>query len=84
MLRTRALLMSSKIIIVSCVCVFIWQVAPRLKERLVRAGSFLVGYQPMPDKGLVNFFRMVTTCYQSQPSHMDRLLDEMDSLGADL
>lgn len=61
------------------------KVAPRLKERLVKAGSFLVGYQPVPEKGLVNFFRMVNTCYpEPQLRHMDHLLDQMDSLGADL
>lgn len=61
------------------------KVAPRLKERLVRDGSFMVGYQPLPDKGLVNFFRMVTKCNpKPTPEHMDHLLDEMERLGADL
>lgn len=59
--------------------------APRLKERLVREGSFMVGYQPLPDKGLVNFFRMVTTCNpKPTKEHMDHLLNEMERLGADL
>ncbi|XP_034244464.1 glutamate decarboxylase 2 isoform X2 [Thrips palmi] len=37
-------------------------VAPAIKERLVLAGTLLIGYCPLQHRGHVNFFRMVTTC----------------------
>lgn len=61
------------------------KVAPQLKERMVREGSMMVGYQPVASKGLVNFIRMVTTCTPTPTlAHMDFVLDEIARLGADL
>ncbi|XP_063596063.1 cysteine sulfinic acid decarboxylase-like [Penaeus indicus] len=61
------------------------KVAPQLKERMVRDGSLMVGYQPVASKGLVNFIRMVTTCTPTPTrAHMDFVLDEFERLGADL
>ena len=61
------------------------QVAPTVKERLVLAGSLLIGYCPLQHKGHVNFFRMVTTC-QPPPTHedMDYALREIERRGQDL
>lgn len=59
-----------------------WQevakVAPAIKERLVLDGSLLVGYCPLPHKGLVNFFRMVVTCQPpARRQDMDFVLQEI-------
>ncbi|XP_037072231.1 cysteine sulfinic acid decarboxylase-like [Pollicipes pollicipes] len=61
------------------------QVAPRVKEAMVRRGSLMVGYQPLPHKQLVNFFRLVFTGVPEMgPAEVDYMLDEIDSLGRDL
>uniref|UniRef100_A0A6A7FQM0 Cysteine sulfinic acid decarboxylase-like isoform X1 n=3 Tax=Hirondellea gigas TaxID=1518452 RepID=A0A6A7FQM0_9CRUS len=57
-------------------------VAPQIKEKLVVEGTLLVGYQPMICKDLVNFFRMVNTCYPIPTrNHMTFVLDEIDRRG---
>ncbi|KAF2351953.1 Pyridoxal phosphate-dependent decarboxylase [Trinorchestia longiramus] len=63
-----------------------WQklskVAPLIKERLVLEGTLLIGYQPMPSKGLVNFFRMINTSYPvPSKSNMNFVLDEIERRG---
>lgn len=61
------------------------QVAPEIKARMVKAGTMMVGYQPMSCKQLVNFFRMITTCTPVPTSaDMDYVLTTIDTLGADL
>nr|XP_045619575.1 cysteine sulfinic acid decarboxylase-like [Procambarus clarkii] len=61
------------------------KVAPLLKARMVEAGTVLVGYQPLPEKGLVNFFRMINTCEPPPTTQdMDYVLQQMETLGADL
>lgn len=61
------------------------KVAPAIKERMVKAGTLMVGYSPIACKSLVNFFRMVTTCTPTPtPAHMDFVLEEIERLGEDL
>jgi len=45
----------------------------------------MIGYQPLPQKGLRNFFRFVTSC-QPPPTHadMDHVWQEIERHGADL
>ncbi|XP_058037177.1 acidic amino acid decarboxylase GADL1 isoform X3 [Ahaetulla prasina] len=57
-------------------------VAPIIKERMMKKGSMMVGYQP--HRGKVNFFRQVIISPQVIREDMDFLLDEIDSLGQDL
>ncbi|XP_066484460.1 acidic amino acid decarboxylase GADL1 isoform X2 [Tiliqua scincoides] len=57
-------------------------VAPIIKERMMKKGSMMLGYQPHRDK--VNFFRQVIISPQVSREDMDFLLDEIDSLGRDL
>ncbi|XP_007422897.1 acidic amino acid decarboxylase GADL1 [Python bivittatus] len=57
-------------------------VAPTIKERMVKKGSMMLGYQP--HHGKVNFFRQVIISPQVIREDMDFLLDEIDSLGKDL
>nr|XP_046254789.1 acidic amino acid decarboxylase GADL1-like [Scatophagus argus] len=57
-------------------------VAPKVKERMMKKGSTMVGYQPHGDK--VNFFRMVTISPQASTQDMDFVLDEIHNLGKDI
>uniref|UniRef100_A0A6Q2Z694 Glutamate decarboxylase like 1 n=1 Tax=Esox lucius TaxID=8010 RepID=A0A6Q2Z694_ESOLU len=57
-------------------------VAPVVKERMMKKGSMLVGYQPHGDK--VNFFRQIIISPQVSREDMDFLLDEINTLGKDL
>ena len=59
-----------------------YQVAPVIKERMVKKGSMMVGYQPLD--GRVNFFRMVILSPQLNQSDLDFCLDEIERLGNDL
>ncbi|XP_048839885.1 cysteine sulfinic acid decarboxylase [Brienomyrus brachyistius] len=58
------------------------KVAPIIKERMVRKGCMMVGYQPQ--KGRVNFFRMVIISPQITRKDLDFFLDEIERLGNDL
>ncbi|XP_017343638.1 cysteine sulfinic acid decarboxylase [Ictalurus punctatus] len=58
------------------------KVAPLIKERMMKRGSMMVGYQPLD--GRVNFFRMVILSPQLQHSDLDFFLDEIERLGKDL
>ncbi|XP_068082612.1 acidic amino acid decarboxylase GADL1 [Anabrus simplex] len=60
-------------------------VAPRIKEKLILAGTLMIGYAPLKHKGLKNFFRMVTTC-QPPPtkSDMDFVIKEIEKYGMNL
>ena len=61
------------------------QVAPQIKEKMMKQGTLMVAYQPLPSKGLVNFFRMVFHCVP-EPTEEDVIfvLDEIEKLGKDL
>ncbi|XP_059967863.1 cysteine sulfinic acid decarboxylase isoform X3 [Mesoplodon densirostris] len=58
------------------------KVAPVLKERMVRKGSMMIGYQPHGTRG--NFFRMVVANPALTRVDMDFLLNELEQLGQDL
>ncbi|XP_072139632.1 acidic amino acid decarboxylase GADL1-like [Mobula birostris] len=57
-------------------------VAPVIKERMMKKGSMMVGYQPHRDK--VNFFRQIIISPLVSREDMDFILNEIDSLGKDL
>ncbi|XP_007191597.2 acidic amino acid decarboxylase GADL1 isoform X1 [Balaenoptera ricei] len=57
-------------------------VAPAIKERMMKKGSLMLGYQP--HRGKVNFFRQVLISPQVRREDMDFLLDEIDLLGRDM
>ncbi|KAL6068058.1 hypothetical protein STEG23_032718, partial [Scotinomys teguina] len=61
---------------------FALQVAPAIKEKMMKKGSLMLGYQP--HRGKVNFFRQVVISPQVSREDMDFLLDEIDSLGRDM
>ncbi|KAI4789774.1 hypothetical protein KUCAC02_035038 [Chaenocephalus aceratus] len=57
-------------------------VAPVVKERMIKQGTMMVGYQPLGDK--VNFFRMIVLSTLVSKEDMDFFLDEIERLGNDL
>lgn len=58
------------------------KVAPAIKERMMRKGSMMVGYQPHGAK--VNFFRQIVTNPAVTKDDLDFFLDEIERLGWDL
>ncbi|XP_066564575.1 cysteine sulfinic acid decarboxylase [Amia ocellicauda] len=58
------------------------KVAPTIKERMVRKGSMMVGYQPQHER--VNFFRLVLISPQISQQDLLFFLDEIERLGRDL
>ncbi|PSN40570.1 Cysteine sulfinic acid decarboxylase, partial [Blattella germanica] len=62
-----------------------YRVAPKIKEKLILSGSVMIGYQPLPHKGLRNFFRFVTSCHPpATHEDMDYIWQEIERHGADL
>nr|XP_033794323.1 cysteine sulfinic acid decarboxylase isoform X2 [Geotrypetes seraphini] len=58
------------------------KVAPVIKERMVKKGSMMVGYQPHGSK--VNFFRQIVVNPSASEDDMNFFLDEIERLGHDL
>ncbi|NXH92200.1 CSAD decarboxylase, partial [Edolisoma coerulescens] len=58
------------------------KVAPAIKEKMVRRGSMMVGYQPQGSR--VNFFRQIVTNPAVTRKDLDFFLDEIQELGWDL
>uniref|UniRef100_A0A3Q3LBI1 Cysteine sulfinic acid decarboxylase n=1 Tax=Mastacembelus armatus TaxID=205130 RepID=A0A3Q3LBI1_9TELE len=58
------------------------KVAPVIKERMMKQGTMMVGYQPLGDR--VNFFRMVVFSPLVSQKDMDFFLNEIERLGSDL
>jgi hypothetical protein len=58
------------------------QVAPRMKELMMRKGSMMISYQPL--QNLPNFFRFVVQNSGVTHEDADYFLDELEHLGADL
>jgi len=61
------------------------QVAPKLKEKLVLAGTLMIGYQPLSHKNLKNFFRLVVTCHPPlSEKNIDYVIDQIELHGSEL
>uniref|UniRef100_A0A7N6APH9 Glutamate decarboxylase like 1 n=1 Tax=Anabas testudineus TaxID=64144 RepID=A0A7N6APH9_ANATE len=58
------------------------EVAPVVKERMMKKGSMMIGYQAHGDKP--NFFRMVVISPQVSREDLNFVLDEIHNLGQDL
>uniref|UniRef100_A0A8C6SPR0 Glutamate decarboxylase like 1 n=1 Tax=Neogobius melanostomus TaxID=47308 RepID=A0A8C6SPR0_9GOBI len=67
-------------------CPELWEklhkVAPVIKERMMKKGSLMIGFQPHGDRA--NFFRMIIISPQVSTEDMDFVLEEIQSLGQDL
>lgn len=63
----------------------LYKVAPIIKERMIKSGTLMVGYSPLPNKGKGNFFRMAVTCHPpATRGSIDFVLDEIERLGSDI
>jgi hypothetical protein len=58
------------------------KVAPAIKEKMMKTGTVMVGYQPLDDKP--NFFRMIISNAASEKIDLDFMLDEIERFGQDL
>jgi len=60
-------------------------VAPKIKEMMIKEGTLMIGYQPLPYKGLRNFFRMVIHAVpRPTKEHMDHVVNEIERFGEQL
>ena len=58
------------------------QITAILKQRMMVAGTLMVGYQPLGDTP--NFFRSIISNSATREEDVDFMLDEMERLGHDL
>ncbi|XP_053564297.1 cysteine sulfinic acid decarboxylase [Bombina bombina] len=58
------------------------KVAPIIKERMIKEGSMMVGYQPHGNR--VNFFRLVVINPEVKREDLDFFLNEIERLGENL
>ncbi|XP_071941824.1 cysteine sulfinic acid decarboxylase-like [Antedon mediterranea] len=58
------------------------KVAPIIKERMVRNGSLLIGYQPLEPR--VNFFRQIFANARTSKEDIDFIINEIATLGKTL
>ncbi|XP_053695114.1 acidic amino acid decarboxylase GADL1 [Sabethes cyaneus] len=60
----------------------VYKITALIKEKMVKRGSVLIGYVPLPSKKIGNFFRMVVTCHP-KPTYesMQYVLDEIARVG---
>lgn len=63
----------------------VFKVAPIIKEAMIKTGTLMVSYSPLPHKKKGNFFRMVLTCHPpAKTSDIDFVLNEIDRLGSNI
>ncbi|XP_059622527.1 cysteine sulfinic acid decarboxylase [Phlebotomus argentipes] len=63
----------------------LYKVAPLIKEKMVKAGSMMVGFTPLLHKGIGNFFRMVITCQPSfSRNDIDQFIIQIEQFGNSL
>uniref|UniRef100_A0A1A9WSM0 Glutamate decarboxylase n=1 Tax=Glossina brevipalpis TaxID=37001 RepID=A0A1A9WSM0_9MUSC len=59
----------------------LYEVAPKVKELMIREGTLMLGYCPLQYRNVGNFFRMVFTCFPIiNDSELDFILDEIERL----
>ncbi|RLU22472.1 hypothetical protein DMN91_004750 [Ooceraea biroi] len=63
----------------------LYAVTVKIKERMLLAGSLMIGYTPLPQRNIGNFFRMVVSC-QPPPSisSMDHVIGEIEKFAIEL
>lgn len=63
----------------------LYTIAPIIKEKMIMAGTLMVGYSPLPYQQKGNFLRMVLTCFPpANTGVVDFLLEETERLAADI
>ncbi|XP_006815862.1 cysteine sulfinic acid decarboxylase-like [Saccoglossus kowalevskii] len=58
------------------------KVAPIVKERMLKGGTLMIGYQPLDDKP--NFFRQIFSNAKTTFQDVEFIVDEIDRLGDDI
>lgn len=58
------------------------KVAPIIKERMMKTGSMMIGYQPLGPH--VNFFRMIYSNNSTTKKDVEWIVDEIERLGHDI
>ncbi|XP_055305528.1 cysteine sulfinic acid decarboxylase [Sitodiplosis mosellana] len=59
----------------------LYRTVPIIKQNMVRGGSIMVNYAPLPSKNIGNFFRMTLTCFPPPTeTSIDYLLDEIERI----
>jgi len=57
-------------------------VAPKIKETMIKEGTLMIGYQPLPYKNIKNFFRMVIHGVpRPSKENMDFVINEIERIG---
>jgi hypothetical protein len=60
-------------------------IAPKIKERMIKDGSLMIGYQPLPHKNLKNFFRMaIHGVPRPTKKNMEFVVDEIGRIGCNM
>lgn len=58
------------------------EITPKLKQRMMEAGTLMIGYQPQGD--IPNFFRSIISNPAVKKADIDFMISELDRLGHDL
>lgn len=60
----------------------VYQTVAKIKENMIRKGTVMVNYAPLPSKNLGNFFRMTLTCFPPPTeTSIDYLINEIERIG---
>ena len=59
-----------------------FQIAPKIKAKMMERGTTMVGYQP--DKDRPNFFRMIISNQAITREDLDFLIDEIVTIGKEI
>jgi len=60
-------------------------VAPAIKEKMIKEGTLMIGYQPLPYKNLKNFFRMVIHGVpRPNKENMEFVVNEIERIGKNM
>ena len=65
-------------------CSLNFQVAPVIKEKMVKEGTLMIGFQPLEHKSFVNFFRVVIESPAVNHDDMDFVIEEIERFGQDI
>lgn len=58
------------------------EITPKLKQRMMEAGTLMIGYQPQGD--IPNFFRSIISNPAVKKGDIDFMIAELDRLGHDM
>lgn len=63
----------------------LYKIAPLIKERMIKRGKIMIGYTPLPSKGIGNFFRVTNTCFPpATEQSINHLFMEFESVAEEI